>query len=111
MSKKSKNKRTTIVLPTQPRIIAEIPNSSKEYCKIRKRFLNDIHEIYDVNVTSKHEFKSSGDVPTITIVGYPFFDTAHWKKKQITNKQGYKHGSINVKTLWEIHPTVKIEVE
>ena len=92
------------------RIIAEIPNT-KEYCDIRQSFLNDLEEIHGVEAKNKYEFKETEEPPVVTIIGYPFWDTAHWSKKRLNDEKGTGHGSKKVVTLWEIHPIVSIQVE
>ncbi len=93
-----------------PRIVAENPNT-KEYCGLRQAFLNDLQEIYGMESKTKNEFKRAEETPVVTIVGYPFWDTAHWSKIHIEDRKGFGHGSKKVATLWEFHPVVWIQVE
>ena len=92
------------------RIIVEIPNT-KEYCDLRQAFLNDLQEICGVEATTKYEFKGTEEPPVVTVIGFPFWDTAHWSKKHLNDQKGTGHGSKKVMTLWEIHPVVSIQVQ
>jgi len=44
----------------------------------------------------------------VKITGFGFFDSAHWTHAK--PKVGHNRGSRKVKTLWEIHAVVKLEM-
>ena len=96
------------------RIVAEIPNT-KEYCEMRKAFLEVLRENYgfpqsDKGGTSK-KFTTESGFPRVTVTGYAFWDTAHWSGVHVNNKKGHQHGSKYVATMWEIHPVFQISAE
>lgn len=87
------------------RIIAEIP-SDEFFDKIRQKVLDKLDEMKTSKLVQagghlKESFR-------VTITGFGFFDGSHFTKKH--PKVGNKHGSLSVRTLWEIHPVVKLDI-
>ena len=93
------------------RIIAEIPNTP-EYCSVQADMLDQLKTKYGVDHVGTEPVVFGDDtenVPTITVTGYAFLDTAHKSKKN--GKKGHGHGSADVMTLWEIHPVFQFKLE
>ena len=87
------------------RIIAEIP-SDDFFDPIRQKVLDKLDELKAAKlVQAGGKLKQSFRV---TITGFGFFDGSHFTKKH--PKVGNKHGSKNVRTLWEIHPVIRLEL-
>jgi hypothetical protein len=84
------------------RIIVEIPPDPK-YAKARRALLSLLPGNYIFGQDTSRDFKTP--IPT-RVTGYAFYDGAHWAKNDV---QGHNHGTAFTATLWEIHPTWKIE--
>ena len=87
---------------TMNRIIVEIPPDPK-YAKARRALLSLLPGNYIFGQETSRDFKAP--IP-IRVTGYAFYDGAHWAKNDV---QGHNHGTAFTATLWEIHPTWKIE--
>jgi hypothetical protein len=72
-----------------PRIIVEIPN--------------------DVGYEQAQKVAVNAKGKKIALTGYPFWDSAHWSHTD--EKKGHNHGSVQVGTLWELHPAWKAELK
>ena len=90
------------------RIIAEIPNT-KEYCILREKLLKDLKDKYSFNLNKGSN--TLNNAPEIKLTGYSFWDSQFYSDKAAAREKGKGHGSKYVKSLWEIHPVVNIEVE
>lgn len=106
---------------TATRVIAEIPDDAP-YAATR----HDLLEALDP--TDRGKLASRGDVVlskpvNIRIIGFAFFDGFHYAltfnpakpgrckfTKTQTLQRGRNHGTCAVGTLWELHPTWKLEV-
>jgi hypothetical protein len=98
--------------PDADRVIVEIPNSP-EYCALREKVKEAVRqEPYSVrNIsTTAHHFSATKGFPKITVTGYAFVDLPH-RMHDPNNKKGNNHGSVNVATLWEIHPIISCDVK
>ncbi len=90
------------------RIIAEIPNT-KEYCFLREKLVSDLKK--KDNLTLKGQSTTIKKGVELKLTGYAFWDSSFYTDKAAAKEMGKGHGSKDVKTLWEIHPVVSIEVE
>lgn len=88
--------------PVSNRIIAEIPNTA-EYCPLRQQVFDELSSQYNLTEKKLYKFgtKQLKALPKVTVYGYVFFDNGH--------PTGHNHGSIYVKTIWEVHPVFKVE--
>jgi hypothetical protein len=90
------------------RIIAEIPNT-KEYCSLREKLIKDLKEKDNLSLKGKTTtIKNSVEVK---LTGYAFWDSSFYTERAAAKEKRSGHGSKDVKTLWEIHPVVSIDVQ
>ncbi len=84
---------------TSPRIIVELPQG-QAFTEMRERLLEELTANgYSITVGKAVAL----DEPLrVTVIGYPFYDSAHYSKKN--PKKGHGHGTQYVGTLWELHP-------
>lgn len=90
------------------RIIAEIPNT-KEYCSLREKLLKDLKDKDNITINGKSTILKGG--VAIKLTGFAFWDASFYTNKAAALQQGKGHGSKDVKTLWEIHPVVNVELQ
>lgn len=97
-----------ISAPNQPqtanRIIVEIPQGEK-FSAMRQTILDElVASGFDPRVDKPIDLE---EPLRIKVVGLPFYDSAHYSKKN--PKRGHGHGTKNVGTLWELHPFWKVQ--
>jgi hypothetical protein len=88
------------------RIIAEIP-ADEYFDDIRAVIRNKIRQMKRAGLV-----KSNGDpkrAVRVRITGLAFYDGAHWIHADAV--KGHGHGTAFVKTLWELHPVLALEIE
>jgi hypothetical protein len=91
----------------QAQIIVEIPPTSK-YCDARSNMMDLFREEGGTKL-SQHVFKNP---PEVELTGYLFLDSHHGSTCTGSGGRGIKNGlkTSPVKTTWELHPVISLEV-
>lgn len=82
------------------RVIVEIPNNQFA-STARRTFESELAKMRTEKLVSADKFKEP-----IVVKGMAFFDGAHFSTKH--PKVGFKHGTKQVQTLWELHPVFEL---
>jgi len=84
------------------RVIVEIPNN-RFASTARRSFETELAKMRTEKLVSGDKFK---EPMHIVVKGIAFFDGAHFSTKH--PKVGFKHGTEQVQTLWELHPVYEL---